>query len=80
MVRAPSGQTPRRIPMNPRNFINRKYRPCCEALERKQLLSTGVLTSGPQALAQVTTRVSSHVEHPVVTPNGTGKGIFIITH
>jgi hypothetical protein len=66
--------------MNPRNSINRKYRPCCEALEHKQLLSTGVLTPGPQALVQIATPVSSHVQHPGVSPDGTGKGIFIITH
>jgi hypothetical protein len=80
MVRAPSGQTPRRILMTPRNSIKRKYRPSIEALECKQLLSAGLLTKGAQALVQATSPVSSHVQLPVVTPDGTGKGIFIITH
>jgi len=78
-VRAPSGQTPRSISMNPRNGINRKFRPCFEALEQKQLLSADLLTPGAQALVQASTPVSSHVQHPGVSPDGTGKGIFIIT-
>jgi hypothetical protein len=65
--------------MNPRNSIKRKYRPCFEALECKQLQSAGLLIHGPQALAQATAPVASHVQHQGVTPDGTGKGIFIIT-
>jgi hypothetical protein len=80
MVRAPSGHTPRRILMTPRNSIKRKYRPSIEALECKQLLSAGLLTKGAQALVQATAPAASHVQLPVVTPDGTGKGIFIITH
>jgi hypothetical protein len=80
MVRAPSGQTPRRTLMTPRNSIKRKYRPSIEALECKQLLSAGLLTKGAQALVQATAPAASHVQLPVVTPDGTGKGIFIITH
>jgi hypothetical protein len=79
MVRAPSGQTPRSISMNPRNGINRKFRPCCEALEHKQLLSTRLLPSGAQALAQAIAPAASDVQHRGVSPDGTGKGIFIIT-
>jgi hypothetical protein len=65
--------------MNPRNSIKRKHRPCFEALERKQLLSAGLLTHGPQALVQSTAPAASHVQHQGVIPDGTGKGIFIIT-
>ncbi|HEX3450038.1 MAG TPA: hypothetical protein VHS97_17425, partial [Isosphaeraceae bacterium] len=79
MVRAPFGQTPRSISMNPRNGINRKYRPCFEALERKQLLSAGLLTHGAQALVQSTAPAPSNVQHQGVVPDGTGKGIVIIT-
>ena len=62
MVRAPSGQTPRGRSIMPRNSIKRKYRPCFEALECKQLLSAGLLTHGLQALVQATAPVSSQVE------------------
>jgi hypothetical protein len=79
MVRAPSGQTPRSISMNPRNGINRRFRPCCEALECKQLLSAGLLTHGPQALVQAIAPAASQVHHHDASPDGTGKGIFIIT-
>jgi hypothetical protein len=79
MVRAPSGQTPRSISMNPLNGINRKFRPCCEALECKQLLSAGLLTHGAQALVQAIAPAASQVHHQGASPDGTGKGIFIIT-
>jgi hypothetical protein len=79
MVRAPSGQTPRGNSMNPRNSIKRKYRPCFEALECKQLLSAGLPTHGAQALVQATAPPSSHVQLQGVSPDGTGKGIVIIT-
>jgi hypothetical protein len=80
MVRAPSGPTPRGVSMNSRNTIKRKNRPCFEALERKQLLSAAQLTNGAQAISQPVTPVSSHVQQPRVIADGTGKGIFIITH
>ena len=79
MVRAPSGHTPRRILMTPRNSIKRKYRPSIEALECKQLLSAGLLTHGPQALVQAIAPATSQVHHHDASPDGTGKGIFIIT-
>jgi len=79
MVRAPSGQTPRGRSIMPRNSITRKYRPCFEALESKQLLSAGLLTHGAQALVHVTAPVSSQAEHQAARPCGTGKGIVIIT-
>ena len=63
----------------PRNSINRKYRPCFENLETKQLLSGGLLTHGAQALVQTTAPVSSPAEQQGVRPNGTGKSIVIIT-
>ena len=66
--------------MTPRNSIKRKYRPCFEALECKQLLSGGMMTHGAQALVQSTAPVASEIQHPGVSPDGTGKGIFIITH
>jgi hypothetical protein len=65
--------------MNPRNGINRKFRPYCEALEHKQLLSAGLLTHGPHALAQAIAPTASQVHHQDASPDGTGKGIFIIT-
>ena len=80
MVRAPSGQTPKGTSMNPRNSINRKHRPGFEALECKQLLSGGQLASAVQAIAPAPAPVSSRVQPPGVTADGTGKGIFIITH
>jgi hypothetical protein len=79
MVRAPSGQTPRRILMTPRNSIKRKYRPSIEALECKQLLSAGLLTKGAQALVQAAAPAASEIQLQGVIPDGTGKGIFIIT-
>jgi hypothetical protein len=79
MVRAPSGQTPRGNTMNPRNSLKRKYRPCFEALECKQLQSAGLLTHGPQALVQAIAPAPSQVHHQGVIADGTGKGIFIIT-
>jgi hypothetical protein len=80
MVRAPSGQTPKGNLMIPRNSIKRNYRPCIEALECKQLLSAGMMTHGAQALVPAAAPVSSHIQQPVVTPDGTGKAIYIITH
>jgi hypothetical protein len=81
MVRASTGQPPRRRSIMPRTSINRKYRPCFENFESKQLLSTGVLTHGAQALVQVqaTVPVSSQAEVLHASPDGTGKGIVIIT-
>jgi hypothetical protein len=66
--------------MNPRNSIRRKFRPGFEALERKQLLSAGQLASAVKAIAPAVAPVSSHVQPPGVIADGTGKGIFIITH
>ena len=65
--------------MNPRNSIKRKFRPCCEALEHKQLLSAGLLTPGAPALVQAIAPAASQVHHHDASPDGTGKGIFIIT-
>jgi hypothetical protein len=65
--------------MFPRNSSKPKYRPSFEALECKQLLSATVLTHGAHALVQTTVPVSSQVQHLGVTPDGTGKGIVIIT-
>jgi hypothetical protein len=79
MVRAPSGQTPRRRSVMPRTSINRKYRPCFDNLEYKQLLSAGVLTHGTQALVQATVPVSAQAEVQSASPDGTGKGIVITT-
>jgi hypothetical protein len=78
-VRAPSGQTPRRRSIMPRNSINRKLRPCFENLESKQLLSVGVLTHAAQTVVQTPAPVSSHVKHQGVTPDGTGKSVVIVT-
>jgi hypothetical protein len=63
----------------PRHSIDRKYRPCCENLEGKQLLSGGVLTHGAQVVVQATVPVSSHAQDQTASPDGTGKGIVIIT-
>jgi hypothetical protein len=79
MVRAPSGQKPRRRSIMPRNSINRKYRPCVDGLESKQLLSGGLVTQGAQAIVQPPDPVPSHAQHLVASPDGTGKGIVIIT-
>jgi len=65
--------------MNPRNSINRKHRPCFEALECKQLLSAGLLNHGSQALVQIAAPAAAQVQHQGLDPDGTGKGIFIIT-
>jgi hypothetical protein len=63
----------------PRNTSKRKYRPCFESIESKQLLSAGLLTHGIQAVVQATAPVSSQVAHQHASPDGTGKGIVIIT-
>ncbi len=65
--------------MLPRNSNTRKFRPCFESLEHKQLLSTGLLTLGTQPLVSVTVPVSSQVVHVGVEPCGTGTGSIIIT-
>jgi hypothetical protein len=80
MVRAPSGQSPRGILMIPRNSTKRKFRPGFDSLESKQLQSAGLLSHGVQALVQTAAPAASHMQRPVVTPDGTGKGIYIITH
>ncbi len=79
MVRASSGRTPRRRSIMLRTSIDRKYRPCFDNLESKQLLSTGVLTHGAQALVQAEAPVSAQAEVQHASPDGTGKGIVIIT-
>jgi hypothetical protein len=79
MVRASTGQTPRRRSIMPRHSINRTYRPSFDNLEYKQLLSAGVLTHGTQALVQATAPVSAQAEVQHASPDGTGKGIVIIT-
>jgi hypothetical protein len=62
-----------------RNSIERKYRPCFDALESKQLLSGGLLTPATKALVQATAPVTSPAELRLASPDGTGKGIVIIT-
>ena len=62
-----------------RNSSKPKYRPSFEGLECRQLLSAAVLTRGTPAIVQTTVPVSSQVQHLGVTPDGTGKGIVIIT-
>ena len=79
MVRALSGQTPRREFIMPRNSNSRKYRPCFDQFESKQLLSGGLLSQGAQTLVQAPAPVSSQAPHLVASPDGTGKGIVIIT-
>jgi hypothetical protein len=78
-VRASSGQKPRRRSIMPRHSINRRYRPCFDNLESKQLLSAGVLTDGAHAVVHATVPVSSHAEVHHAISDGTGKGIVIIT-
>jgi hypothetical protein len=63
----------------PRKTTKRNYHPRFESLENKQLLSGGLLTQEPQAVAQATVSLSSQVEHRVARPDGTGHGIVIIT-
>jgi hypothetical protein len=79
MVRASSGQTPRRRSIMPRNSSSRNYRPCFENFESKQLLSAGVLSHGAQVLVQASAPVSAQAEVQVASPDGTGKGIVITT-
>jgi hypothetical protein len=79
MVRAPSGQTPRERSIMPRNTNTRKFHPSLDQFESKQLLSGGLLTQGAQAIVQPPAPVSSHAQHLVASPDGTGKGIVIIT-
>ena len=79
MVRAQSGQSPRRRSIMPRNTIKRDYRPRFESLESKQLLSGGLVTHGAQAVVLATVPVPSQVEHQGAHPDGTGHGIVIIT-
>ncbi len=64
--------------MIPRSSLKRKYCPAFEALERKQLLSTGLPTYGP-AVEHATAPLSSQVGQVHVTPDGTGKSIIIVT-
>ena len=61
-----------------RNPSRRKYRPVFEALERKQLLSTGVSTYGA-ALVQPTARMTTRAVSVLTYRLGTGKGGIIIT-
>ena len=63
----------------PRNSLKRKYRPCLESLECKQLLSAGLLTHAGQAIVSAPTPVSSQVQNQGILPCGTGRGIIIIT-
>jgi hypothetical protein len=65
--------------MLPRHTIERKYRPGLEALERKQLLSSGPRTYNPPPFDQAAPRVSSFAEHETADACGTGTGIRIIT-
>ena len=65
--------------MMPRHTIERKYRPGLEALERKQLLSSGPVTYDPPPFDQAAPPVSSQAEQETVDPCGTGTGIRIIT-
>ena len=79
MVRAQSGQSPKRRSIMSRNTFKRDNRPRFESLESKQLLSGGLLNHGAQALVQATVPVPSQVEHQGAHPDGTGKAIFIVT-
>jgi hypothetical protein len=65
--------------MMPRPSIERKYRPRFEALERKQLLSSGARPFGLPPIAQAAPLVSSHAERQITDACGTGTGIRIIT-
>jgi hypothetical protein len=80
MVRAPSGQTPRTRSIMPRTTTNRKFRPCVDQFESKQLLSGGLVTQGAQVVVQAPATVSTQAQHPIASPDGTGTGGRIITH
>jgi len=62
-----------------RSFIKRKYRPGFEALEHKQLLSAAIPTFGTEANVHAPAQVSVQAQHETIRPDGTGKGIVIIT-
>ncbi len=62
-----------------RNSAKRKYRPAVEALELKQLLSAGLATAVVQSAPPVVSVVTQEAPHFIVNPDGTGKGIVIIT-
>jgi hypothetical protein len=79
MVRAPSGPTPRGTAVITRNSTKRNYRPAVEGLELKQLLSAGFATAGVQSAPPAVAVVTHDAPHFVVSPDGTGKGIVIIT-
>jgi hypothetical protein len=61
-----------------RNSPKRKYRPRFEPLEGKQLLSAALPTSAVAPPAQVVALVAPQPQHNI-QPDGTGKGIIIIT-
>jgi hypothetical protein len=65
--------------MLPRRTIERKYRPGLEALERKQLLSSGPPTYSPPPFDQAAPPASSQAEQEITDACGTGTGIRIIT-
>ena len=79
MVRAASGPTPKGTTVFTRNSAKQKYRPAVEALELKQLLSAGFVTHAVQTAPPVVAVVTHEAPHFVVNPDGTGKGIVIIT-
>jgi hypothetical protein len=79
MVRASSGQMPQGKTMTARRIRREMYRPGIESLERKQLLSTGLLSGVATALATPVPALVIAQPHRGVTPDGTGKGIIIIT-
>jgi len=63
----------------PRNTNTRKYRPSFDQFESKQLLSAGLLTQPMHVVLQAPAPASSQAQHHVASPDGTGKGIVIIT-
>jgi hypothetical protein len=62
-----------------RKFPKRKHRPHLESLEGKQLLSAALPSSTPVPPAQVVTLVASQPQPAHIQPDGTGRGIIIIT-
>ena len=61
------------------NSGKRKYRPSLEGLEARRFLSGGLLAGGAGAVVRATSFAASGAECAGIHPDGTGKGIVIIT-
>jgi hypothetical protein len=79
MVRALPGQLSKGSTMMTRDSSKRKYRPCIEGLERKDLCSNGLLAVAPSAFVFQNSPETPSPPALQFATCGTGKGTIIIT-